>query len=75
MDDPAALIENEDIIRFLDAQITAHLRKTYGGYEIPKKIIYFIEPFSLENGLLTQTLKLKRTKLIEKFGDDLEKLY
>ena len=44
-------------------------------YEIPKKILYSAEPFSLENGLLTQTLKLKRARILEKFGAALEKLY
>ncbi len=74
-DDPATLLKKKEITDFLDAEITAHLQKTYGGYEIPKKILYFAEPFSLENGLLTQTLKLKRARLLEKFGDALEALY
>jgi long-chain acyl-CoA synthetase len=74
-DDLSALLKNKEITDFLDGEITAHLRKTYGGYEIPKKFLYFAEPFSLENGLLTQTLKLKRGRLLEKFGDALEALY
>jgi long-chain acyl-CoA synthetase len=73
--DPATLLKNKEITDFLDDEITAHLRKTYGGYEIPKKILYFAEPFSIENGLLTQTLKLKRSRLLEKFGGALEALY
>ena len=74
-DDPATLLKNKEITGFLDDEITVHLRKTYGGYEIPKKILYFAEPFSIENGLLTQTLKLKRSRLLEKYGDHLESLY
>jgi long-chain acyl-CoA synthetase len=74
-DDPATLLKNKEITDFLDDEITAHLQKIYGGYEIPKKILYFAEPFSLENGLLTQTLKLKRARLLEKFGDALEAMY
>ena len=74
-DDLVKLLKNQEITDFLDDEITAHLRKTYSGYEIPKKILYFAEPFSLENGLLTQTLKLKRARLMEKFGDALEALY
>jgi long-chain acyl-CoA synthetase len=75
VENPAALLESEEITRFLDAQITAHLRQTYGGYEIPQKMIYSAEPFSLENGLLTQTLKLKRARLLERFGKALNALY
>lgn len=73
--DLATMLKNKEITDFLDDEITTNLRKTYGGYEIPKKILYFAEPFSLENGLLTQTLKLKRARLLEKFEDTLEALY
>ncbi|MCP3954001.1 MAG: AMP-binding protein, partial [Desulfobacterales bacterium] len=75
VDDHAALLEKKEIIRFLDTEITAHLKQTYAGYEIPQKMIYFAEPFSLDNGLLTQTLKLKRAKLLERFGNALNGLY
>jgi len=73
--DHAALLENEDITRFLDDEITAHLKQTYGGYEIPQKMLYSAEAFTIENGLLTQTLKLKRKKILTKYGEALEALY
>jgi len=31
--------------------------------------------FTIENGLMTPTLKLKRKKIIERYKQDLEKLY
>jgi long-chain acyl-CoA synthetase len=69
------LLKEKAITDFLDAEIVGQLKQTYGGYEIPRKIIYTAEPFSLENGLLTQTLKLKRKKLLEKYGETLSALY
>ena len=59
----------------LSLDIQNHLRKTFGGYEIPKKFLFIKEDFSVENGMLTQTLKLKRSKVMEKYGQQLLDLY
>jgi len=59
----------------LSMDIQNHLRKTFGGYEIPKKFLFVKEDFSVENGMLTQTLKLKRSKVMEKYGKQLLDLY
>ena len=40
-----------------------------------KKIQLIDENFSIENGLMTPTMKVKRKKVIEKYKDQLEKLY
>ena len=40
-----------------------------------KNIIIIKEKFSIENRMLTPTLKLKRFKIIEKYKKQLEKLY
>ena len=40
-----------------------------------KKIKLTNEEFTIENGMLTPTLKLKRKKILEKYKEDLEKLY
>jgi long-chain acyl-CoA synthetase len=34
-----------------------------------------MEDFTLDNGMLTQTMKLKRRVVMEKYGDMLENLY
>lgn len=56
-------------------QITAMLEGKYGGYEIPRKFIFLKENFSLENGTLTQTMKLKRRAVYEKYADRIEEAY
>jgi len=40
-----------------------------------KKFILIDDEFTIENGLMTPTLKLKRKKIIEKYQQELEKLY
>ena len=45
------------------------------GFELVKKIKLIDEPFSIENNLITPTLKLKRTELKKKFYTDILKLY
>jgi long-chain acyl-CoA synthetase len=34
-----------------------------------------MEDFTLDNGMLTQTMKLKRRVVMDKYGDVLESLY
>ena len=51
------------------------LNKTLSLVEKVKKFILIKEEFTIENGMLTPTLKLKRKKILEKYKDDLEKLY
>ena len=48
------------------------------NYQLLKKIKKFKlieQEFTIENGLMTPTLKLKRKKIIEKYKQDLENLY
>ncbi len=59
----------------LALDIQNHLHKKFGGYEIPKKFLFVDKDFSVENQTLTQTLKLKRSKLMEQYGSPLLSLY
>lgn len=73
--DHAELLKNEQTLKFLETEILNQLKDTYGSYEIPRKFIFITEPFSLENGMLTQTMKLKRRVVFEKYKDQINKLY
>jgi long-chain acyl-CoA synthetase len=59
----------------LTAEVQNHLKKIVGSYEIPRKFEFVMEDFTLDNGMLTQTMKLKRRVVMEKYGDMLENLY
>ncbi|MEA2102564.1 MAG: long-chain fatty acid--CoA ligase [Thermodesulfobacteriota bacterium] len=74
-DDPERLIKEKSIQDSITTKITAHLKKLYGGYEIPKKFIFTAEDFTMENGMLTQTMKLKRRVVLKKYMDRIEELY
>ena len=69
------LVANEEIQAMITGEILNVLQGRYGGYEIPKKFIYLTEAFTLENGMLTQTMKLKRRVVLEKFKDRINALY
>ena len=45
------------------------------GFELPKKLRIICEPFSVENNLMTPTLKLKPGNIRLKYKDELNRLY
>lgn len=73
--DPKALIEREDVQKMITTEILDALKTKYGSYEIPKKFVFISEPFTLQNGMLTQTMKLKRKTITQKFTDQIEAMY
>jgi len=73
--DHAELLMEEETKKFLENEIANTLKGKYGAYEIPRKFIFIAEPFSLQNGTLTQTMKLKRRVVFEKYQDQIDKLY
>ena len=52
-----------------------NMNKTLSLVEKVKKFKLIKEEFTIENGMLTPTLKLKRKKILEKYKFDLDKLY
>ena len=51
------------------------VNKNLSKIEKIKKFIVIKEQFTIENGMMTPTLKLKRYKIIQKYKNELEKLY
>jgi len=73
--DYKTLVAREDVQKMITKEIIDVLKSKYGSYEIPKKFLFISEPFTLENGMLTQTMKLKRKVITEKFNQKIEELY
>ncbi|MGL2988239.1 AMP-dependent synthetase/ligase [Flavobacterium sp. RSSA_27] len=69
------LIHLPSVQEFVGIEIRKSLKNKYGGYEIPKKFIFSDVPFTIENGFLTQTLKLKRRVVLDTFKEQIEALY
>ena len=68
--------DNEkDISKELINQEIEKINKDLSKIEKIKKFITINKQFTIENGLLTPTLKLKRYKIIQEYKKELEKLY
>ena len=63
--------ENREEIEFY----LENLNKSLSLVEKVKKFKLIKEEFTIDNGMLTPTLKLKRKKILEKYNEELEKLY
>ena len=69
------LLHSNQIKKLITREIANHLRKNFGSYEIPRKITFIVEDFSVDNGLLTQTMKIKRRLVIERYKNLINELY
>jgi len=63
-----------DIERAVLQRVTARL-KDFPGYAQIRKITMTLDPWSVDSGLLTPTLKIKRPKVMEKFYEEIDKMY
>tara|TARA_B100000963_G_scaffold219924_1_gene191694 strand:- start:139 stop:1839 length:1701 start_codon:yes stop_codon:yes gene_type:complete len=71
-----ALIVSETIENKKEIQLyIENMNKNLSVIEKIKKFKIIKDDFTIENGMLTPTLKLKRKKILEKYKQDLEKLY
>ncbi len=73
--DMDTLLQRNDIRQLFASEITHALEGKYGGYEIPKRFIFLSEPFTLQNGTLTPTLKLKRRVVFQKYRERIDAMY
>ena len=74
----ALLVLSDDKKNFDKVEIKEEIEKINNNLSKIEKIKkYFLinEKFSIENGMLTPTLKLKRFKIIQKYKNSIEKLY
>lgn len=53
----------------------AHQMKSFPGYAKVRKIALLHDPWTVENGLLTPTLKVKRNMVLQHYVAEYEKLY
>jgi long-chain acyl-CoA synthetase len=51
------------------------INRNFSKIEKIKKFFVISEQFTIENEMMTPTLKLKRYKIIQKYKNQLEKLY
>ena len=56
------------------ARIAEQLR-AFPGYARIRRATLTLEPWTVENGMLTPTMKLKRGKVMEKFHEEIDQMY
>lgn len=72
--DNAAALGEQAVQKALLARIAAQM-KEFPGYAQVRRLHATLEPWNVENGLMTPTLKLRRTKVMEKFHAELDQMY
>ena len=70
------ICENQELINEIIKDCDTIGRKAdLKGFELPKKILILKEPFTLENNLMTPTLKLKGKEIKIKYSEEIKKMY
>ena len=67
-------LQNGGAEKLLLARIAAQM-KTFPGYAEVRRIRAGLDPWTVENGLLTPTLKLRRSRVMETFQAELDQMY
>ncbi len=52
-----------------------HQLREFPGYAHIRRLTATLEPWTVDNGLLTHTLKVKRARVVKQFADDIERMY
>ncbi|RMG66229.1 MAG: long-chain fatty acid--CoA ligase [Calditrichaeota bacterium] len=68
------LLEHPEVIKLYEQEVAA-VNKNLASYESIKKFALIEQPFTIESGELTPTLKIKRRVVEQKYADIIEKLY
>lgn len=73
-DNREELIANPEVIRLIESRVEEHQRHL-ASYEKIKKFTLLAEPFTMEGRELTDTLKLRRRVISEKYAAQIEAMY
>ena len=73
-DNVEELVKNQQINDYVFGRIEL-LQSQFTNYEKIKKIILLPRPFSVEEGELTNTLKLRRKIILEKYSTEIDSMY
>jgi long-chain acyl-CoA synthetase len=72
--DPEALAKHEKVRELLEKETLGRL-EAFARYETPKKIAIVSEEFTVESGILTPTMKVKRRVVEDRYSDLIEGIY
>ena len=72
--DDTASLEDPRVSSAVLARVSAQL-KDFPGYAKIRRAILELEPWSVDNGLLTPTLKVKRSQVMDHYAVGVERIY
>ncbi len=70
----ASSLRTSEIQQALLARLGAQM-KQFPGYAQVRRVSATLEPWTVENGLLTPTMKLRRNRVMDKFQAELDQMY
>ncbi|MBN1928767.1 MAG: long-chain fatty acid--CoA ligase [Chlorobiaceae bacterium] len=68
------LLSHKEVTQIYD-KLLKSISRQLATHEKVRKYLLVDEAFSIENGLMTPTLKLKRKEITKKYNDEIDKLY
>ena len=68
------LLKSTEVINFINERI-AQQQKGMANYELIKKFVLIKKSFAIESGELTNTLKIRRTVIMQKYKTQIEEMY
>ncbi|HYW06543.1 MAG TPA: long-chain fatty acid--CoA ligase, partial [Longimicrobium sp.] len=71
---PATLCSEPRVVELLQKETIGRLTE-FARYEVPKKVLVIADEFTIDAGLLTPSLKVKRKAVEEKYRAQIEALY
>ena len=70
----ADILNDSHVHRLLLTRLAGRLRD-FPGYAQVRRAHFTLEPWTVENGLLTPTMKMKRAKIAERYAKEVESLF
>ncbi len=68
------VLTNPALVQKMQARVT-QLLKDFPGYAKVRRITLSLEPWSVDNGCLTATMKLKRNMVVQQYAQAIEHMY
>jgi len=72
-DDPAAL-RDEQVMAAMLTRVATRIRD-FPGFAQIRSVSLYLDPWTVDNELLTPTLKVRRARVIDRFASDIEAMY
>ena len=69
-----ALLRTEHAEQLVLHRVSAQITE-FPGYAQVRRVTATLEPWTVENGLMTPTMKLRRAKVLEKFNAEIDQMY